>query len=392
MSADLLKRLDKKLAWLRDSGIQAPPGAPDAGGVFAWIDESTGAPAYVYSEITGYFMSLAVHVARWRPHEDWLARAERAGEWIVGTAMDERGAVLARKYADPAASAADPYSFDNRRVLFFDCAMVGFGLTNLYEATGRAAWLDAATRVGRFVQRAFESADQRTRHPIFDLKTGAAPPPEPRWSRHFGSYELKGAMFLDSLARHTGDASFRAMSDRILADALASQQPSGRFPTHLPAAATHLHPHCYTIEGLQWLLARRDDAALRAPVRRAIEWMFTTCLLPADGRQLHQWSEEPQLVFAGMRNDALAQALRTVEVASWLDPAFAPPWRDALPALQAQLDGATLPSGGTVYGVDEMGPKPRHANAWVHFFSTELDLLRAQRLEGRLEKSTLIIT
>ncbi len=51
-----------ELAWLARSNIQIAEG-PDAGGVRAWLDETPGPPGFIYSEITGYFITLCCQLA-----------------------------------------------------------------------------------------------------------------------------------------------------------------------------------------------------------------------------------------------------------------------------------------------------------------------------------------
>jgi hypothetical protein len=391
LQQDVLAALRPRLAWLARSGIQAPPGAPDAGGVHAWLDETTGERAFLYSEITGYFMTLAVHMARWDKNGDWLRQAEAAGSWIVDQAMDESGAVLARKYGADALSASDASCFTNRRGLFFDCAMVGYGLCQLAAATTERRWWEAARRLGDFCLRAFESSDRMARYAIYDLRAGHPAAPADRWSRHFGPFQLKGIMFLDTLSRATGDTRYRTMGDRILSGALAAQKPSGRFPTTLCGETTHLHPHTYTIEGLLYLVANDNRHDLMDNVARALDFTFSEALRP--GHLLQQWSESPDQRIRGVRCDALAQSLRAYHLAKWLRPALSWKWETDLLALDATLRDHFLPSGGTSYGQDENGVKSHHANAWCHFFAIEKDLAAA--LSGvnlGVQQRPLIIT
>lgn len=387
MRKSVLTAVRPALDWLKDSGIQESRGA-DAGGVYAWLDEAGGGPSFLYSEITGYFMTLCTHLHLHDPEGGWLHRAKAAGAWIVGRAQREDGAVLCRKWLDPERAAVDPYSFEHKKTLFFDCAMVGTGLLRLYEETQAARWLEAAQHLGEFSLRAFESSDRRVRHAVFDLARGQPEPPGDRWSAHFGPFQLKGAMFFVSLARATGDEAYRAFAERILAGALAVQRDDGRFPTSLAADATHLHPHSYAIEGLLWLAAHEGRRELLGPAARAIDGMFRTCLVPR--RPIQQWSDSPEHVFPGVRTDALAQALRAYHLAKRLDDTLAWPWEEVIPSLHDRLDSHRLASGGLRYGEDEYGKKPTHANAWCQFFAIEASLWHLA--DEALDPRTLILT
>jgi len=374
---------------MADSGIQLPPGHPDAGGVRAWLDETPdrgGEPGFIYSEITGYFMTLCHQLARLGGHE-WVPRGERAAAWIVEHALHPSGAVLSRKYDDAARGAADPYSFENGRIALFDCAMVGFGLLQIHTLTGDRRWLDAAVRIGGFLERAFGTAIA-DRHSTFDVKTMSPVPASDRWSAHFGPFQLKCALFLDALTDATTDPAPRAFANRILAHALAAQHPSGRFPTTPSGTTTHLHPHTYTVEGLLYLGARHGRPDLVQAAAHAIDWSVTTCL----GRspQLQQWSEDAPAVIEGLRSDVLAQSLRAYELVKLLSPQTTWAWESQVPGLFGQLASFTLPSGGTSYGRDEYGPRPHHANAWCHFFAIEAQLFRALRAARRGHESLIV--
>ena len=376
MQTNVLGDLAPQLAWLRNSGIQLASG-PDAGGVRSWLDETPGAAppkhGFIYSEITGYFMTLCRQLAL-AGDPEWIARGEHAAAWIVDRALHPSGAVLSRKYADLESGKADPYSFENGRIAFFDCAMVGFGLLQIHALTGAGKWLDAAVRIGGFLEREFGTA-LADGHSTFDLNTGARTPPADRWSAHFAPFELKGAMFLDALADTTGSSAPRAFANRILEQALAAQLASGRFPTNQSGSATHLHPHTYTIEGLIYLAARRDQPELARAAARGVDWSFQTCLDRPD--QMQQWSEDGAATIEELRSDTLAQSLRAYALLKAMLPESRWGWEDHIPARYDQLATFALPSGGTSYGQDEYGAKSHHANAWCHMFAVEALLFRS---------------
>jgi hypothetical protein len=380
MPTNVLKALSPQLEWLLRSGIQAPPGGPEAGAVRAWLDETPGPPGFYYSEITGYFMSLCVQLHRHDKSRDWLSPARAAARWIIDRALQPSGGVLTRLYG-PETAASAQYSFDDKVVLFFDCAMVGFGLALTHEATGDAAPLQAAQKIGDFLVRHFDLPPGQA-GAAYDLKNDRPIPPANRWSKHFGSFQLKGALFLDLLSALTGQARYREFLERILRGALDSQLPEGRFPTDLPRETTHLHPHCYTLEGLLYMVARRGRRELLAPAGRGLDWMFRTCLTP--GQLLQCWSTKPEQVIPGMRSDVLSQALRLYQLHKMLDPQARWSWESNIESLYQVLDTFTTRSGGTNYGSDENGPKPSHANAWCHFFNLEARLYRAARA-GQLD-------
>jgi hypothetical protein len=363
--------LRARCAWLCDSGIQVEEGAPDAGGVGAWID-SVGRRSYLYSEITGYFMTFAVRLAALQSDARWLERAERAARWIVDCAQDPSGAVLCRKgHAVDGVSAT--FAFEGGHTWLFDCAMVGYGLLTTWRATGNSQWLDAAERIGGFVRGIFHRLDEADAA-AFDLTTNEIVPPGPRWSRHLGPFELKCVLFLDSLHRITGESAYRDLVNRLLERTLATQHPSGRFGTDREGFTTHLHPHFYAVEGLLYLASGGERPDLLDRAEAAIDWAFSECLRP--GALVQAWSSHPASVISGIRTDILAQALRAHEIVRALRPArHGRPWEGNLPALRELLDRHITPDGGIRYGTDENGTH-EDANAWCQFFTLEAELAR----------------
>lgn len=371
--------------WLLESGIQRLHGS-DAGGVHAWIDCVTGKPAYLYSEITGYFITLACHLARVTGDTVWLSRAALAGEWIIGEAMLDSGAILTRKY-DPGDHRAqsDRYCFARKLVVFFDSAMVGYGMLKLHAETGDRQYLDAANAIGRFCITHFLSPPHLKPCPVFDLISQRHCPEEDRWSLHWGSFNLKGALFFAELADATGDRRYDAVVDVLLSHALQTQQEDGRFITTRSTTNTHLHPHHYTIEGLLYMAWKRGRTDLLWRARAAIDFAFRMCLNPPH-LMVHAWPD-PDHEIVRLRSDVVAQSLRCYYIAKQLDPSACWSWEEHVPQVQKVMNDFVLPDGGTSFGLTADAKLSPHANAWCHFFHVEMRL--HERYAGTLGGAVL---
>jgi hypothetical protein len=387
------ERLRRGLRWLINSGIQVPPGQTDAGGVYAWLDAGSGEPAFLYSEITGYFTTLCVQLHRCLPGvggvepelaDGWLERGVAAATWLRDTAQHPTGGILSRKYPN-ADHSSDPWSFEGGRIAYFDSAMVGYGLMQLHSATGDRQWLEVADRVGQYLLRHHESADHAERYAAFDVLEMKPALEAERWSQHFGPYEVKSSYFLGSLADATGNSDYAALLRRVEEQALLGQLPEGRFATHPRGSCTHLHPHSYTIEGLLYMIATHGRTELLRVAEQALDWMFTNAL--ALDLPLQQWATSAQHRIPGTRADALAQGLRIYEALRALGSTTEWAWEGWLGKLDARLASYETADGGTCYGEDEYGAKREHANAWVHFFRMERELFAILREQGRLAAS-----
>lgn len=368
------------LAWLQRSGIQREEGSSDAGAVHAWIDLDTGVPGFLYSEITGYFMSLCANLHTAAPSGDWVLRADRAARWVARRALHPTGALLARKYA---VGTSDPFAFERGHAALFDCAMVGAGLLNL--ATRDAETDAAIERLCGFLCQ-ITPACLDVGSSVWDLGVGRPLPPSERWSLHAGPFLLKMALCLERYARASGDATAAALCDRLLDETLRSQRPDGGFASSLDGETTHLHPHLYAVEGLLHLAAHRRALELLAPARRALDRALAACLTPDTMDQ--QWSPSPTRRIRGVRSDTIAQWLRADAIHRALTRSAPAPDAERLFAV---LDAHQSPSGGTLYGRDEHGLR-RHENAWCHFFRIEAHLARGWASAGADLTGTLILT
>jgi uncharacterized protein YyaL (SSP411 family) len=375
-----------RLRWLKTSGIQIGEG-PDAGAVCAWLDEETGDKSFLYSEITGYFITLACHLAQLDDRRYWTSRAEEAGNWIVRVAMQENGAILTRKYNS---SNADPFCFSKKLSVYFDCCMVGYGLINLYELTGEEKWLDSAIRIAEFCLSKFISVKARVQHPVYDLQNGKYIAQTDHWSQHWGSFELKSCLFFSALHTHANNDKYDEVVEYLIPMALSAQKSNGRFATNKSHTSTHLHPHNYTIEALLYLYSVRGETELLERAQAAMEFTFSHCLNPSHD-MTHSWPDHDSYCGVSLRSDVLAQSLRCYYIGKILATGYCRDWEKHIPRLHEIMDSFTLESGGTSYGINKQNLLSPHANAWCYMFCLEMYMFRDYHA-GRAEMGKLMIT
>ena len=364
-------RTKSSVDWLLDSAIQVTTGT-DCGGAHAWLDEETRRGAYLYSESTGYLITLLSNLVEVIEEPRLLGRAQNAGDWLIRVGQHESGLLLGRKYACPG---SDSFSFEGGRVALFDNCVAGYGLLNLYRITASEKYLRHAVKIAERCADVFFNDDSSLLGPVFDLKAHRIQAQEDRWSLHNGSFLLKCALFLVSVAALTGNTRFKKLIDPLLRLATGRQLPNGAFRTDRAADRTHLHPHGYTIEGLLFLAFewQRDD--LFEAAKNAIDFSFRECLDPLAGVR-HSWPTPDNYCGARLRSDVIAQHLRAYYIAKILDESCLTQWEDRIDDLHSLLDGFALDSGGTSYGLSESGSLIRHANSWCHFFRIETELYR----------------
>jgi len=376
--------------WLINSELQQKTGM-DKGGIHAWIDLESNIPTYLYTEATGYFISLVSNMDSFDHRLVWHEMARAAGDWIIDMALHKKGLLLARKYASTGNS-ADPFCFSNNWAVHFDNCMAAYGLLNLYRMSGDKKYLDEAVSIANACINAFFSAELHLLHPILDITTGRLAATSDHWSRHGGSFHLKCALLYSSLYVIIRDPRYPKVVDNLTQMALATQQADGGFITSPAEGSTHLHPHNYTVEGLLFLAHQSGRQNLLDHASRGIDFAFRHCLDLEQGL-FHTRPRLASYCAASFRSDAFAQSLRCYYLAKLINPETTWDWEHRIPQLQSELDSFSLPDGGTSYGRDSNGDLIPHSNSWCHFFRTEASLFRYRYEAGLgIPESGLIIT
>lgn len=359
--------------WLLASGIQCQEG-PDKGGVYAWIDESTGRPSYLYTEAAGYLVTLLSNLAAVSADPRLQPAAKAAGDWISSVAMQTDGSVLTRKYPDNGTS-ADPLAFSRGVSVFFDSSIAGYGLLNLYRLTLDDRYLANAELIARKCLVNYFDEQQNLRCVYFNQVSGTAIEPGDRWSQQCGAYNLKAAFLFAELERITGAKQFLQAAENLLQNALSRYLEPGRFICNDRDGSTQLHPHLYAVEGLAFLsryFARKDllDYAVSA-----IDYAFDQ-LVSYGTASVEQWPECAPGAGNIIRSDTIAQCLRAYYISRITNPSLLDCRQDTVAKLHEMLDACVLASGGTSYGRLDDGSLVAHSNAWCQFFRLEMELFR----------------
>lgn len=325
--------------WLLHSGIQLDCGA-HRGAVAGWLDRD-GRPAFVYLEITGYYVTAM----RWlssgaasSPEHTTLAgrRARRAAEWIA-TLVESEPVPPTRLYLS-----GDICDWRNNAAFSFDLAMAARGVAHSPLHTrqhGRRALATISTMISRISAEAAVMAS----HGLVDPDTTVVPD---RWSTQPGVHHLKAAAALLRLPKHITGDTLIAMAQRtcerwsgaLMADDWPCQE---------------LHPLLYGLEGM--LLSAQSPGELLG-VERAFAQLMQ--LQSCDGTL-------PETAAGGkVRSDVLAQALRIGLLLRGRGYLTDPVWTDRLDRLARALVDFVRPDGGVLFSADQT-----IANAWCAMFA-----------------------
>jgi hypothetical protein len=292
--------VDSVAEWMTSSGIQSPEG-----GVYAWYSMETGKHSYLYSEITGYAITAFLYLHKLYQKDVYVERAEKAAQWIIANAFSACGGVKTRYFMDDEV-ADDHTSFAGGNIFSFDTAMVLYGFANLYTVTQKPKYIEYAKKMADFLVDRMQKEDGSF-VAIFNEKTGIVPDSTKKWSTQSGSFHAKNALGLVAMYEITRDESYKSAAIRACDFALTLQEENGRFVTDTASGCTHLHPHCYTIEGLSFVGATFGIERFSAGAERATYWSLSR----TDEEGIYETYYPATDTFSDFqRADVLAQVLR----------------------------------------------------------------------------------
>jgi len=229
----ITRLLDRAGHWFLYSGIQEP-----SGGVARYYRADLDRNEPISTEITGYAVSAFLYLHFLGSGTEYLERAARATEFLLGEAWDASARTFLFECTGPP-----------RLAYFFDCGIIVRALLAAWRTWRDDQLLSAAVACGRSMIRYFGSEGGRI-HPIFSLDDERAAVYEPHWSRAPGCYQLKAALAWYELSEETGDAVFAREYCRQLELALENQREF--LPGHPDRhrVMDRLHAYCYFLEGL----------------------------------------------------------------------------------------------------------------------------------------------
>jgi uncharacterized protein YyaL (SSP411 family) len=229
--------------WFLNSGIQNLDKNSKAYGSFnAWYDERSKKYSFAFSEITGYGISTLLYLNNLRSDRLLIDRARLAADWLLLTTWDSKYGGFQCRYD------RSTHVF-NKRVCSFDAGTCLAGLVNLYRETKEAKYLEGAIQVGNWLVQRMQRKDGSFYARILTDSGTLVDDPE-KWSSQSGSYHTKISIGLLNLFELTKDPIYKGSAIRVCDWSLKHQKSSGRFVTNRKSGDTHLHPHCYSAEGL----------------------------------------------------------------------------------------------------------------------------------------------
>ena len=256
--------LARALSWHSTAPIRIDQaGSPAHGAIMHGLDRKQGSPLGVYTEITGYSISLNVFLLRARRDQRFLRGAMDSGDYLVRIQTAE-GAYP--DLPDP----ANPLS--PVRLFSFDTAMCIAGMARLASAAGAVEaprCTRSAIAAGKWLLRM-----QRPDGSFTAMLLPRVGPRDPGGFHGDGScIHAKNAIALLELHAMKGGEDFRDAAVKACEHALTLQASDGAFWSTHARQTVFTHAHCYACEGLLFAGSVLGDDRFLAAARRGIEWL-----------------------------------------------------------------------------------------------------------------------
>lgn len=379
----------KAKSWLVNSGIQNTDSKllEVKGGFNSWYDVNNENYFYTYSEITGYAITNFIFLHERESKNIYLLRAILAAEWLLDKASHKSGGVKTRYFLDNK-NTNELYDFANGVVHSFDNGIVLNGLMDIYEATKEGRYLRVANKIGNLLVETMQKEDGSL-YASYSHKEENFKDHDEKWSTQSGSFHAKVAMGLLKLYEATKNDKYKEAVIKLCNSALKLQEAEGRFISYKKEKDTHLHPHCYSAEGLLFAgIYLKNEAYIKSAVN-ATKWALE--------RQMEN-KGIPSMYVKGQsvnieRSDVIAQVLRLGIIMRSMD--LIDKEYDSIldniaeRLLEFQYKNTDIKTEGSfVYGHDVdyrdnlKGEKKDHANSWCTMFAMQALMYYKDYKEG----------
>lgn len=366
------QKINSVINWLLYSGIQNPEGAYDingvnvSGGFNAWFDLEKNDYSYVYTEISGYALTLLLYLYKETDDNIYFQRAQKVGDWLLKI-QHHTGAFPTAFYL------SDNFLRKPDGFYSFDTGMVFNGLTNLYRHINQEKYLISAKKAADWVLD-YQKKDGSIAA-IVDEDRGKVKDREETWSSQSGSYHAKLAMGYLNLYDLTKKKNYLEAACKLCDYALSFQQSDGQFFTYGKIKGTNFHPHAYTAEGLFVAGAYLDEIKYKKSARKATQWAISCNKEGIIPRHKHNntfnYNERIDVlaqiyrltVLLGIKNDSNEKILNRI--------------------LDYQYFGENKSQhGGFLFGKSNSGERTPHINCWVSMFALQALKLHQGQIPG----------
>ena len=248
--------------WLINSDIfVSNPSNSNYGGVRSYYDEKKREYAFLYPEITGYFISTMRFLYEHEKNERYIELAKASSEWLIQL-YEKYGGIIQGVTVD---------GIPKKFVYSFDTGICSKGLLDCYAITKQEKFLDYAKKLNQWIlEETIE--DTGFVKPVKNLQTNEFEEDNKTWYKKSGCLHIKLVIPLLQLYKITNDEKLIKSAKKIADSITSYQNEDGSILLHNDNKIINLHTLLYALEGLIVAYDVIGDKNYLSCCKKAVKW------------------------------------------------------------------------------------------------------------------------
>ena len=248
--------------WLLESGICVSNSSDqNHGGVHSFFDEKKNEFAFLYPEITGYFISTMRFLYEHEKNEKFVKLAKASSNWLIQL-YEKHGGII---------QGISRQGVPQKLAYSFDTGICSKGLLDCFAITKEEKFLEYAKKLNQWILNETIENNGFVK-PTKNLQTNEFEEDTNVWYKRYGCLHIKLTIPLLQQYMITKNESLLETATKIADSISAYQNDDGSIFLHTDSKIINLHTMCYALEGLihTYMITRNEDYISRC--KKAITW------------------------------------------------------------------------------------------------------------------------
>ena len=248
--------------WLLESGISVSNSSDqNHGGVHSFFDEKKNEFAFLYPEITGYFISTMRFLYEHEKNEKFVKLAKASSNWLIQL-YEKHGGII---------QGISRQGVPQKLAYSFDTGICSKGLVDCFAITKEEKFLEYAKKLNQWILNETIENNGFVK-PTKNLQTNEFEEDTNVWYKRSGCLHIKLTIPLIQQYMITKNESLLETATKIADSISAYQNDDGSIFLHTDSKIINLHTMCYALEGLihTYMITRNEDYISRC--KKAITW------------------------------------------------------------------------------------------------------------------------
>ena len=248
--------------WLLESGICVSNSSDqNHGGVHSFFDEKKNEFAFLYPEITGYFISTMRFLYEHEKNEKFVKLAKASSNWLIQL-YEKHGGII---------QGISRQGVPQKLAYSFDTGICSKGLLDCFAITKEQKFLEYAKKLNQWILDETIENNGFVK-PTKNLQTNEFEEDTNVWYKRYGCLHIKLTIPLLQQYMITKNESLLETATKIADSISAYQNDDGSIFLHTDSKIINLHTMCYALEGLihTYMITRNEDYISRC--KKAITW------------------------------------------------------------------------------------------------------------------------